>query len=91
MDLSWPMCEEAWDCLPLPRGFQSQEEDVFWKDWTWQHNKKEENRAFQSQKQREAWSGQGLDEQSQQQLGSNSGLSCSLHVSRRGPVACIHL
>lgn len=64
---------------------------MFWKDWTWQHNKKEENRAFQSQKQREAWSGQGLDEQSQQQLGSNSGLSCSLHVSRRGPVACIHL
>lgn len=91
MDLSWPMCEEAWDSLTLPRGLQSQEEDVFWKDWTWQHNKKEENREFQSQKQREASSGQGLDEQSQQQLGSSSDSSCSLHMSRHGPVACIHL
>lgn len=72
MDLSWPMCEEVWDCLPWPRGFQSQEEDVFWKDWAWQHNRKEENREFQSQQQREAWSGQGLGEQSQQQLGSSS-------------------
>lgn len=38
----------------------------------------EENRKFQRQRQREAWSGQGQDEQSLQQLRSNSDLSLQL-------------
>lgn len=39
---------------------------------------REENREFQSQRQREAWLEQGLDVQSQQQLRSNSDLALQL-------------
>jgi len=38
----------------------------------------EDHREFQNQRQREAWSRQGLDEQSQQQLRSNSDLALRL-------------
>lgn len=37
MDLSWPVCEGEWDCLPLPGGFRAKGEMCFRKDCAWCH------------------------------------------------------
>lgn len=61
--------------LPCKGVFRAKEEMCLRKNWTWWHNK---GKKFHSQWQREAWSRQGLDEQSQQQLRSNLDLALQL-------------
>lgn len=64
---------------------------MFWEELGLVARKREENREFQSQWQREAWSRQGLGEQSQQKLRSNSDLALQLAYVKAWPVACINL
>lgn len=64
----------------------------FGKDWAWKigsFREREENQEFQSQRQKEAWSGQGLDEHSQQQLRSNSYLALQLTYVKTW-TCCLH-
>lgn len=78
MDLSWPVCEGEWDCLPLPRGFQGPKGEMCCgKDWAWWHNKGKKIGSFRA-------SGRGRHDlvrdwmSSQQQLRSNSDLALQL-------------